>query len=69
MKQATLMEESELVQKAVGILVRGLGPVEASRFLALARPKRVESVKRHRAWQAKLDKNAFFNQIFSVKHS
>ena len=33
-----------------------LGPVETNRFLSLPAKKRIESVKRHRSWQSKLDK-------------
>jgi len=65
MKNAVLMDESKLVKKAVGVLMRDLGPVETTRFLALFPLKRTESVKRHRAWQAKLDKDAFFDKVFA----
>lgn len=58
------MSEEELMRKAVGILMRDLGPVEATRFLALRPAKRTESVKRHRVWQGKLDKKAFFGEVF-----
>ncbi|MFH0792458.1 MAG: hypothetical protein V2A74_00335 [bacterium] len=64
MKNTVLMSEEELMRKAVGILMRDLGPVEATRFLALRSAKRTESVKRHRAWQEKLDKKAFFGEVF-----
>ena len=65
MKDTVLMGEDELIEKAVGILMRGLGPVETSRFLALPPGKRSESVRRHRAWQAKLDKDEFFDTAFA----
>jgi len=41
-----------------------LGLVETLRFLALTTRWRVESVERHRAWQATLDRDAFFDQVF-----
>ena len=65
MKNTVLMGEDELIEKAVGILMRGLGPVETSRFLALPPGKRSESVRRHRAWQAELDKDKFFDVAFA----
>ena len=64
MRNTVLMGEDELIEKAVGILMRDLGPVETTRFLALLPPKRSESVRRHRAWQAKLDKDEFFGTTF-----
>jgi len=41
-----------------------LGLVETLRFLALSTLGRVESVERHRVWQATLDRDAFFDQVF-----
>jgi hypothetical protein len=67
MKEMTLMDEAKLVEKAVRVLMRHLGPVETTRFLSLIPPKRQESVTRHRAWQAKLNKNAFFDQVFGAQ--
>ncbi len=64
MRTATLMDEEQLVAKAVDVLFGQLGPVEASRFLSLPRGKRTESVRRHRSWQAGLDKDRFFNEVF-----
>ncbi len=65
MKVSTFVDEDQLVAKAVDILVDGLGPVEAGRFLTLPRERRLESVQRHRQWQSTLDKNAFFDTVFS----
>ncbi len=65
MKPTVLMREDELIEKAVGILMRALGPVETSRFLALPPGKRSESVKRHRAWQAKLSEDEFYDVVFA----
>ncbi len=64
MKASVLIDEEQLVTKAIEVLVRELGPVEASRFLTLPKKKRVESVKRHRQWQAQLQKGEFFDKIF-----
>jgi hypothetical protein len=33
----------------------------------MPKKKRIESVKRHREWQKQLDKEKFFNEVFSTK--
>jgi len=69
MKNTVLMDENKLIEKAVGILMCDLGPVETARFLSLFPTKRTESVKRHRTWQSKLDKKIFFRQVFAPKQT
>ena len=69
MKANLFIDEEQLVTKAIEVLVRELGPVEASRFLALPKKRRVESVKRHRQWQAQLKRDDFFDQVFSEQPS
>ena len=64
MKLTGFMDEENLVTTAVDVLIERLGAVEASRFLSLPKKKRVESVKRHRMWQSKLEKNEFFKKVF-----
>jgi len=59
------MGEEKLLKQVVDILMEKLGPVETKRFLALPARKRIESVKRHRLWQSKLDKDKFFHDVFS----
>ncbi len=59
------LPEDELIRQALVALMNALGPVEATRFLSLTRADRVESVTRHRQWQATLNRDAFFDQIFS----
>jgi hypothetical protein len=66
-KASVFTDEEQLITKAVDVLVKELGPVEASRFLALPRKKRVESVKRHRQWQAQLQQEEFFDRVFGVR--
>lgn len=56
--------DEALVEKAVTILVRELGSVEAGRFLAMPARQRIESVKRHWIWQQSLDQAQFFDDIF-----
>lgn len=64
MKARIFTDEEQLITKAVDVLVKELGPVEASRFLALPKKKRMESVKRHRQWQAQLQPGEFFDRVF-----
>lgn len=57
--------EDELIKKALDALMASLGPVDTTRFLAINREGRVESVMRHQKWQTGLDRDAFFDQVFS----
>jgi hypothetical protein len=67
MKARRYLDEEELHKRATEALMEKLGPVGMNRFLSLATRKRTESVKRHQRWQAQLEKERFFNDIF--KHS
>lgn len=64
MTPSTLMSEEQLVTQAVAALIDKLGLLEATRFLALKTQGRLDSVERHRRWQAQLDKDQFFDEIF-----
>ena len=64
MKASTFINEEQLISSAINALINKLGPVETNRFLSLMKKKRVESVKRHHQWQAKLNKEHFFKAIF-----
>jgi hypothetical protein len=64
MKENHYRSEDQLIKDAIDILMEKLGPVETMRFLSLPAKKRVESLKRHRAWQSNLDKDAFFKDTF-----
>ncbi|MDD5035236.1 MAG: hypothetical protein PHE55_10790 [Methylococcaceae bacterium] len=59
------MTEEQLIRLATDALIDKLGLMEATRFLTLKHHGRIESVERHRAWQSGLDKEAFFDEIFS----
>jgi hypothetical protein len=61
----SILTVEQLVKQATDILVDKLGLVKAVRFMALTSSGRVESVKRHRAWQATLEKDKFFDEVFS----
>lgn len=65
MNTTTYLTEDELIERAVKALLEALGPVETMRFLTLPRPSRLESVQRHRQWQASLSQQDFFDQVFS----
>lgn len=62
----TYMREEELIRRAIEALVTALGPVEATRFLTLPRAHTMDAVQRHREWQANLDQQQFFDQVFGV---
>lgn len=61
------MDEETLVRKAADVLIKELGPVDAMRFAAMPRQRRLESVKRHRIWQKTLKKEQFFDVVFKEK--
>ncbi|HBR17574.1 MAG TPA: hypothetical protein DD725_08225 [Deltaproteobacteria bacterium] len=65
MRAIKYMDEDTVIKRAVEVLIKELGPVEAMRFINMPKKKRVESVKRHREWQKTLDKTQFFNEVFS----
>ena len=65
MKKTKYMDEEKIISKAINALYKELGPVETIRFLTLPKSKRLESVKRHREWQKTLDKDLFFDEVFS----
>jgi hypothetical protein len=58
------MDEEIVIRKAMEVLIKELGPVEAIRFINMPKKKRMESVKRHREWQKLLEKDRFFKEIF-----
>jgi hypothetical protein len=58
------MDEEMIIKKGVDLLIKGLGPLEAIRFMSIPRERRMESVKRHREWQKYLNKEQFFNEVF-----
>jgi hypothetical protein len=64
---AKYMDEDDVIRKAIEVLLKELGPIETIRFINMPRKKRIESVKRHREWQKQLDKEKFFDEVFSTK--
>jgi hypothetical protein len=61
----TLLPEETMIKRAVEALVEALGPIEAARFLALPRHKMPEAVEWHRQWQATLDAETFYDEVFA----
>ena len=64
MKVVKYMDEEIVIKKGVELLIKGLGPMEAIRFMSLTKERKIDSVKRHRAWQKQLDKDRFLNDVF-----
>lgn len=67
MSASRYLLEEELIERGVAALIKALGPIEAMRFLTLPRPRRMESVRRHRLWQATLSRDQYFDQVFGRK--
>ena len=65
MNAQVYLPEEDMVQRAIDALLGALGPVEATRFLALPRRRLIDSVERHRQWQETLDKDRFLDQVFA----
>jgi hypothetical protein len=63
----TAMSEEQLIRQATDALINNLGIMEATRFLAIKNQNRTESVERHRLWQSGLDKEEFFDEVFTKK--
>ena len=61
------LPEDRLIERGLSALIKELGPVETTRFLTLRRSARLDSVKRHRRWQAGLKQNRFFEQVFGPR--
>jgi len=66
MSTTPYLPEEELIERGLTALIDALGPIEAIRFLTLPRPRRLESVKRHRRWQAGLKQEEFFDRLFDL---
>ena len=65
MNTESVMTEEQLIRQAIDALIESLGIMEATRFLAIKRESRLESVDRHRLWQSELDKENFFDEVFT----
>jgi len=65
MNAVKYMNEEVIIEKAMGILIKELGHVEAIRFITMPKIKRMESIRRHREWQKMLNKDSFFDDVFA----
>ncbi len=68
-KEHRYLQEDELIRRALTALLQALGPVEMARFLMLPRDRSLDVVQRHREWQASLEPESFFNEVFSSSES
>ena len=64
MRDHSLLQEEEVVRRAIAALMDRLGPIETARFLTLPHARRMNAALRHRKWQASLDRDRFFDQVF-----
>ena len=64
MKAVRYMDEELVIRKGIDLLMKGLGPLEAIRFINISRDAKIDSVKRHRKWQQQLKKDDFFDAVF-----
>ena len=69
MNPTKLMSDKDLIRKGTEILIKNLGYTEALRFLSMPKEKRMDSVQRHREWQETLDKNDFFERVFTPEQT
>lgn len=58
------MDEEIVIKKAMKVLIKELGPVEAIRFINIPKKKRIESIRHHKEWQKLLNKDKFFDEVF-----
>ena len=65
MNTETVMSEDQLNRQVIDALNESLGIMEPTRFLAIKHENRLESVDRHRLWQNELDKDKFFEEVFT----
>jgi len=65
MRTVRYMDEELVIRKGIDLLMKGLGPLEAIRFINISRDAKIDSVKRHRKWQQQLKKDDFFDAVFS----
>jgi hypothetical protein len=64
MSTQTYLPEETIVRRGLEALMAALGPVETARFLNLPRSRYPNYVEWHRQWQADLDPQVFFDEVF-----
>jgi hypothetical protein len=61
-----VLSDEQLIYQAIEVLVEKMGLLETTRFLSLQNTLKMDSVERHRQWQAGLDKDTFFDAVFGT---
>jgi hypothetical protein len=64
MSAQTYLPEDAMIKRGLAALMEALGPVETARFLSLPRGRFGDYVEWHRKWQAGLDPQRFFDEVF-----
>jgi len=64
MSTQTYLPEETMIKRGLAALMEALGPVETARFLNLPRGRYGDYVEWHRQWQASLDPQRFFDEVF-----
>ena len=64
MKMVKCLDPHEVLERGINALYKEFGPIETRRFITLAHDTpREDCVKRHRRWQAGLNKDEFVARI------
>jgi hypothetical protein len=67
MSTSNFLPEEMMIKRGLEALMRELGPVEAARFMSLPRSRYRDYVQWHREWQAGLDAQQLFDQVFGAQ--
>jgi hypothetical protein len=60
------LAEDTLIKRALQTLMTSLGPIETARFLTLPRDRVSDYMTWRRQWQASLDPQQFFDEVFGA---
>lgn len=64
MSASNYLPEETMIKRGLEALMKALGPVETARFLNLPRERYKDYTQWHREWQAGLDAEALFDDVF-----
>jgi hypothetical protein len=64
MSVQTYLPEETMIKRGLEVLMTALGPVKTARLLNLPRQRYGNYVEWHRQWQAGLDPQRFFDEVF-----
>ncbi len=65
MKSAKFLDDKKVIERGVMALHKELGPIEASRFIAITGVKHQDSVGEHRKWQESLNPDIFIKDVLN----